>query len=376
MRPPHEASRLQEEVLTISPEELEKFASWDGVRLSSPAEGRRFTRQDVEAIVAIWRERRGPSEKPQSVYWQKIPWRQGPNLNGVDLAGRRLRKLDLAGAVLPDVQFNNSHLHDSDLSGAWLWRANLSKARLSRADLSGAVLYEADLTEAEFFRADLRDAYLTGANLEKTRLLDADLRGAYFYRARLSETEMMASQIGGAIGEEKAKWFKGAMEAYSRLKANFESIGRYADAGWAYCKERRMAKRWAAEQALALHKERKHQQAMAHWMKWLKDWSVELLCDYGESVWRILGWAIALFCIGGPLLLHLLGGIEDSKGNLLLPQYRSYLLYMVDVFTTSNYSSFSAGNDAVKLAAGIMSLIVIFRVGLLGFVAGNRIRNV
>jgi hypothetical protein len=324
--------------------------------------------------MTAWRARRGPSEKPRSVYWQKVPWSQGPNLNGVDLSNRRLRKLDLTGAVLQYAQLNNSHLHDSNLSGAWLWRANLSSARLSRADLSGAVLYEADLRETEFFRADLREAYLTGADLERTRLLDADLLGAYFYRARLSETEMMASQIGGAIGEERAKWFKGAMEAYSRLKANFESIGRYADAGWAYCKERRMAKKWAAEQALTLHKKREHLGATAHWMKWIKDWSVELLCDYGESVWRVLGWAVVLFFLGGPLLLHLLGGVRSSEGSL--PLYGRYLLYMVDVFTTSSYSGLSAANDAVKLASGIMSLIVIFLVGLLGFVAGNRIRNV
>jgi hypothetical protein len=374
MIPLHKTSKIQDEALTISPDDIAQFTSWDGKTLPSLAEERRLTRQDIDAIMTAWRTTRGTSDMPRSVYWQKVPWSQGPNLNRVDLASRRLYDIDLSGALLEGAQLNDTHFHDANLSGAWLRRAGLNKARLNGANLSGAVLYEADLTEAEFFRANLSGAYLTGAVLERTRLLDADLRGAYFYRARLSETEMMASQLGDAIGEEKAKWYKAAMEAYSRLKANFDSIGRYADASWAYCKERRMAKKWSAEQASYLHGEGKHFKAIAHWVKWLKDWSVELLCDYGESVWRILGWAILLFFLGGPLLLHILGGVEDSGGGL--PLYGRYLLYMVDVFTTSNYSGLGAGSDAVKLASGIMSLVVIFLVGLLGFVAGNRIRNV
>jgi hypothetical protein len=286
-----------------------------------------------------------------------------------------------------DIRASASSLYMVNLSSSWLFRADLSNANLTAAKLSKATLYEADLTKAEFYGADLCNARFTGAILDQTRFLDADLQGAFFFRARLSNTEMSAHQLGGSIGEERAKKYVHAAEAYSRLKSNFESIGRYGDAGWAYCKERRMRKRWAAEKAVDSWNRGGRRQAIRERVHWATDWIVELLCDYGESAWRVVAWMAILFFIVGPLSILWFGGLQLSYAEQVAYSsmttiwekesylYSQYLLHMVDTLTTADYSSSTPANDAVRLVSGLMSMAFIFLIGLLGFVTGNRIRN-
>ena len=131
---------------------------------------------------------------------------------------------------------------------------------------------------------------------------------------------------------------------------------------------------------------RKPFQALKFMGLWLNNWFVEILCDYGESVWRIISWMAAMLFLLGPLLVFLCGGIDlPNTAKMIgveLPfwkkwiyYYLQYLLYMIDTFTTADFSQAHPRNDTVRLVSGLMSIIAIFLAGLLGFVAGNRIRN-
>jgi hypothetical protein len=388
---PTQDTKISEDVLTLTKEEIQLLSQPNNDKKLphiSPIGKRTLTKKDLEETIKAWREKNGCPQVPLSSWWQEpTPWRQGPHLGGANLTRRKLNEVDLSGVILSDAQIEGTFLYEAKLVGTWLSRANLSNARLSRADASGAVFYETDLTEAEFFQANLNSTKFTGAILERTRLLDSNLNGAYFFRARLNNTEMMASQIGQEIGEEKDRLYSEAIEAYSRLKANFESIGRDDDAGWAYRKERRMRKLFAAQQAQIFWTEKSFSKAVSHYIKFLKDWFIELLCDYGESPWRVVFWMAMLFFVIGPLSISLLGGLEVSQARSpsLASQtdlfqkslyiYSQYLLHMLDTFTTADYSKTEPVNDAVRLASGLISMMAIFLLGLLGFVAGNRIRN-
>jgi len=380
-----------EDIVTLSQKEIQLLSTYHDKNLPnlSPIGRKRLTHRDIEVAIKAWRKRNGNPQLPKSPWWQRTKiWQQGPHLGGADLANRDFSGFDFEGVVFSNANIENTILEGANLKGAWLSRANLARSRIcSGADASGAVFFEANLTETEFHNANLSSAYFTGASLEGTRLLGANLNGAYFYRARLNNTELMASQLGEAIGEEHDGEYHRAIEAYSRLKSNFEAIGRMADAGWAYKKERRMKKMFNAQQAKAFWKKMKIIKALNLNIKWLKDWFIELLCDYGESAWRVIFWMAMLFFIIGPILMELSGGIILPESNSALHtttrnifqkefyKYLQYLLHMVDTFTTADYSKAEPANDLVRLISGFMSMIAIFLLGLLGFVAGNRIRN-
>jgi len=380
-----------QDVGTLSSKDIETIISWNDERnppFICPIGKRALTNDDIKWIVKAWREKHGRPEIPKKEFWQwkGVRWKQGPNLAGLDLSGRDSTDMDVDVIILAYADLEKSCFDRASLVGAWLKRANFRRTRFEGANLTNARFFEADLTEAEFWTANLSNVSFRGAILERTRLLEANLDGAYFHRARLNNTEMFASQLGDSIGEERDCKYFAAGEAYTRLKANFQSIGRYADAGWAYRKERRMRKKWTCVAANKTLKDRKLFKALRLWGQWISNWFVEILCDYGESVWRVVGWMTAVLFVFGPLLVFLCGGIEFPNlteiSGAKLPLWKSwlyaylhYLLYMIDTFTTADFSKAEPRNDTVRVASGLMSLLAIFLTGLLGFVAGNRIRN-
>ena len=134
--------------------------------------------------------------------------------------------------------------------------------------------------------------------------------------------------------------------------------------------------------------ERDLKRAWAGYSKFVSDTLVEWLCDYGESFWRVMGWMAALIFVVGPSLLSMLGGIDWGQQPILtqkyfalsgLPKlclwYQTYLLYTLDTMTTASFSGLHPANNAVKFASGFFAMAGIVLAGLLGFVAGNRIRR-
>ena len=126
---------------------------------------------------------------------------------------------------------------------------------------------------------------------------------------------------------------------------------------------------------------------MGRFAKWILDWIVELLCDYGENVRRVMVSMAGLLLVG-TLLLFWLGGLGWPEGSRALDTYRNLppfwqclhmllhsLIYMLDTFTTANVSELQPLNGLVQVCSGLMAIVGIFLAGLLGFVAANRIRR-
>jgi uncharacterized protein YjbI with pentapeptide repeats len=156
--------------------------------------------------------------------WRKKHPRVVPDLRGVILVGRVLRRYDfdrarLEGAILDGANLGGARLERSSLRGASLDRANLSSVHAWKADFSGARLRDAVLEQgdfrqavfgsdaymkhvncrnADFTGAKLAGASLSGADLTSARLDHADLQGTYLDEAILNQTSLLGANLRGA----------------------------------------------------------------------------------------------------------------------------------------------------------------------------------
>ncbi len=319
------------------------------------------------------------------------------NLQGAHLLGANLQGATLRGANLQGVNLTVANLQEADLVGANLQEADLLGANLQGASLGDANLQEARLFDANLQGADLMGAALQGARLGFANLQGADLgfanlQGAFFLRVRLEHTVMDRDSLGPAIGEELARDYPEARDTYLRLKKNFDDLGDYAASSWAYRKERRMekmcsapwrARKFYGETELGYWVEKRkeypawHPRVLRfytrHTLKWLSDWFVELLCGYGESIWRVLAWML-LVILGFAAYYQVSHAVVTSSQDAATSLW-DHLIFSLGAFTTLQPARLQAARPGVELLTTIQAIIGISLAGLLGFVAGNRIRR-
>jgi hypothetical protein len=168
-----------------------------------------------------------------------------------------------------------------------------------------------------------------------------------------------------------------ARDAYLRLKQNFDDLGDYDAASWAYCKERRMEKLAALKKAKGAWQKHDWKEAIPRYAKVAGDQLVECVCDYGESFWRVLLW-MALSLFGFAAYYWRIGGVWLVKSNgdaKAATTFWHYLIYSAGAFTTTQFTRLQAADDRVRMVTAIQAITGIVLAGLLGFVAGNRIRR-
>ena len=376
-------------------------------RLELPErDGMRANLQGIDLSLNILKVRR--------TQFQQSPLR-GADLQGVILTDANLQKADL---VLANLQ--GAFLWKANLQGANLLAANLQDANLGYADLQGASLLGTNLQGASLWNTNLQKADLGHANLQDATLLEANLQNAilrntklqqvdllnceslahiYIENAWLDHTHLRQNQLGGEIGEELAaknkqltalervEKYAVAKHAYLGLKQNFDSLGRYEASSWAYRKERRMEKLEAREAVKAAFSEKKLLKGISNFTKYLGDKIVEISCDYGEGGWRVFVWILAFIFVIGPTIFWRVGSFEWSdqvksiyysyptRAGQNLYTYCQIVLYTIDTFTTANFAEIKPINDFTRFISGCLAMTGIFLIGLLGFVAGNRIRR-
>jgi hypothetical protein len=239
--------------------------------------------------------------------------------------------------------------------------------------------------------ADLRGAVLTGANLREAVLRDARLQEVVLSQceiahislggAKLDDTQLRLKQLDGAIGEELAGDFERAAQGYLALERNFEGLGDHAAASWAYRRRRRMQKREALAQARAAWTGRRWRRALGRYAQYASDQLVEGMCDYGESVPRVLG-SLAVVYAAFTLIYALAGSVvrevEGSGGSVELPIRNpvAVAIFSLLIMTTgSPAGGLAPRGDLALLLMGVHAFLGIALIGLLGFVLGNRIRR-
>lgn len=338
---------------------------------------------------------------------------------GLDLSGRDLSNVDLSGMYLEGVRFQGAELRQAVLAGSWLEKCDFQDANLWRADLRDSSLWKANLDRADLKECDLRGAVLQDASLRDTLLTGATLSQTLLYKTILSNTLVTKEDIGPRIllerqldlmhfaatfdlrfkefqeqGQDAEGWVSRrtltrhamAREMYLTLKNNFNQIGRYADASWAYIKERQMEKKthWPPSRARACYAEelegpiargaRRQWQLFRFYVKhlcaYVADWVVELTCGYGEKPLRTLWWAVAVLLVF-PVFYWLSSGIVSVGGTPLT--WLDYLNYSFGVFTTIGFARFVTANWAAETLTSLEALLGISVLALLMFALGNRI---
>ena len=296
----------------------------------------------------------------------------GADVSGADLWGARLleveaQRADFRGARLDEAQLNDADLTSADLTGASLRRANLSGACLRGAILRDAALDGANLDEAD----------LSGAILPHVALTSCSLRQVRFAGAWLERTRMQAHQLGGATGEEIAGDFEAAREGYIVLEQNFRTLGSADDASWAFRRRRRMGKRLHAQRARIALGQREVGAAWRPGLLWLADVASEWVCDYGESVLRVL--RAFLVVLVGFAAVYWLSGCLEPREAASAARFRmiDYLLFSLDSMTTVGTSEVGlkpSGQLGVLLSS-VQTVAGTVLLGLFGFVLGARMRN-
>jgi len=301
----------------------------------------------------------------------------GANLQKADLGGANVQKAEMWGADLQKANLVGADLQRVNLRGADLQGANLRAAKLQEANLRGARLQKADLGEANLQKADLR-----GANLTRVDLLDTEsIEQIRLYRAILDHTQLAKDQLGDALRDELGgEWFW-AKEAYLALKNNFQQIRRYDDAAWAYRKERRMEKLEACQRAREAQKEHRWREGASSYIKIAGDQIVELLCDYGQSIRRVLA-GLGIVWILFALIYGLVAGVwEVADPHITQTRYVTRCPLDLLIFSLGTMTATQpAGLEAypswwMRFLMPMQTAIGIVLFGLLGFVAGNRIRR-
>jgi uncharacterized protein YjbI with pentapeptide repeats len=340
--------------------------------------GRDLSGMDLsrEAIAAELEKARKRASEETPVWFSKIT--KGINLQGVYLTGANLQRGILWCANLQDGHLWCANLQLAKLGAVNFQGANLGGTNLHGAELGGANLQGANLGGANLQGAILRYAHLEGIDLFNVKTLE----GACFYNAFLDDTRLKREQLGEAIGEELEEKYDEAEEAYLALKNNFAEIGRYTDAAWAYRKERRMEKLEARRKAQRARTERKWRTAVTHYAKFAGDRLVELVCDYGEGIWRVVGTLIFVW-IFFALIYGLIAGVwgpwQDTDSGQIRYITRNLidlLSFSLGAMTTLVPADLEARSVlAMRILMPLQAMLGIVLAGLLGFVLGNRIRR-
>jgi hypothetical protein len=101
------------------------------------------------------------------------------NLRKANLVGQDLEEVNLSGADLREANLAKANLYSANLTGADLLEAHLESARLVFARMAGVILGSAHLENAILEEADLSGAYMMSANLAGAKLDSANLSEAH-----------------------------------------------------------------------------------------------------------------------------------------------------------------------------------------------------
>ncbi len=299
------------------------------------------------------------------------------DFTGADLWGVRAGKAEADDACFRNARCDEADFTEADLTGADFSGASLKKARLGGAKLRGARLDNAVLDGAHLDGADLSNASLPRLNLQTCSLKHARLAGAW-----LDNTRLRVEQLGGAVGEEVARDYHAARDAYVVLQQNFRTIGNGDGASWAFRKGRLMGKLHERETALHGFRQREWRKMTRHGLGWLSDAFVEWLCDYGESLWRVMR-AFATLIIGFALfyaatesLVRVSAGpageikrVTESPFDLLVYSFLNMLS------TSAPDIGLRPVSPVFYLVTSMQGAVGIVLIGLFGYVLGNRMHR-
>jgi hypothetical protein len=139
-----------------------------------------------------------------------------------------------------------------------------------------------------------------------------------------------------------------------------------------------MQKREALQQSGEAWKSRSWREAIRHSLQFTTDLTAELICDYGESVFRVLVALVSVylfFAVG----FGITGSVIRHSGNSAPVITHNPIDIALFSFAALTGASWPVGleprNATVQLFSCLQALLIAGFTGLFGFVLGNRIRR-
>ncbi len=301
----------------------------------------------------------------------------GANLTKADLWGGKMQ-----GADATDANMKEAVLQEASLEGASLSGANLQDAELKNVNFSGATMRNVDLRGATVVHANFENADLSGASLPRVDLSTCNLTNVRLSGAWLENTRFRVDQLGGAVGEEAAGEFEAARQAYLALEQNFRTLGNPEAASWTFRKARRMGKRHSLALLKAAWRGRRLREAVTRCFEWSGDVFAEWLCDYGESLPRVLrAFVTTLVCFA--VVFGVTGSLRystDTVDHLAGAPVRNPFQLMGFSFLTMCTAvapdfDFKPSSHEVYFLASTEYVLGLVLIGLFGYVLGNRLRR-
>ena len=303
-------------------------------------------------------------------------------LDGANFDGADLWSAQMDGVTATDALFRGANMQEANLRGADLSGAKFEGAELQKVNLRDAKLTGADLRGAALGRADLTGADLTGASLPRVDLSTCDLAGVRLAGAWLDNTRFQVEQLGDGIGEELAAEYGPARQGYLALEQNFRSLGQPESASWCYRKARHMGRRQAAQILRSRLRERNWRDLPGSFVRWFGDAFAEWLCDYGESLPRVVrAYLITLAAFAA------FYGFTDSlryttEGGAALMEQPVHDPLLLAGFSFLNMCTsgvpdigLKPGHHLVYFVSSMQYVVGVVLVGLFGYVLGNRLRR-
>ena len=192
----------------------------------------------------------------------------------------------------------------------------------------------------------------------------------------MGATRMRADQLGGCVGEEAAGEYQAAQESYLVLEQNFKSLGSHGEASWAYKRGRRMGRLLAGQRARSALREHRFRDGAGQAYHWASDRFVEWLCDYGESLSRIVRAFVATALVFA-VLYGITAGLVPEGASEGTRHPLDLLSYSVINILTSNPPEIGLKptGGVTNLLVGLEGALGIILMGLFGFVLGARLRR-
>lgn len=136
--------------------------------------------------------------------------------------------------------------------------------------------------------------------------------------------------------------------------------------------------RWAL--AVAAWRKKDRRTAAVEGASSIRDLFVDWICDYGDSIGRVLLSLLTVFSVFG-VVYGLTGSIVAASPDggpdvVVRSPARVAVFTLTALLTGGNPGDLQPSNDLVQLLIGVEAFLGIALTGLLGFVVGAKIRRV
>ena len=133
-----------------------------------------------------------------------------------------LSKAPLMGVSLKGIQLDGSNLREANLSSSNLSNSSLIQTNLALVDLAKAILSEVNFDRANLCQADLREAHLKAAQFTQANLQKADLTKAYLLNTNFAGADLRGAKLPTQY----------TYEVYYDSKTIFDEQFNPQEAGW------------------------------------------------------------------------------------------------------------------------------------------------